>query len=100
MPFYQYRGIECDHEFEVHQKFSEDPLTSCKECGKPVRRVFHAPPIVFKGSGWYVTDSKPTSDEVGGVQKAKNKDESSAQPETSTESKPAASKEPAATRAK
>ncbi len=68
MPVYQYRGIECDHVFEARQSFSDDALTDCDVCGKPVRRVIHASPIVFKGSGWYVTDSRPTSDPVGGVQ--------------------------------
>lgn len=58
MPNYVYRGTDCQHEFEVYQSFSEDPLTECTECGQPVRRVFHATGLVFKGSGWYVTDSR------------------------------------------
>lgn len=89
MPVYQYRGSACDHEFEVHQSFSDDPITVCPVCGKPVHRVIHASPVVFKGSGWYVTDSRPTSDPVGGVQDvAKMHD---AAPATSTpEAKPAA----------
>jgi len=61
MPLYAYRGTACAHEFETHQSFSDDPLTECPECGGPVRRVFHAPPLVFKGSGWYITDSRSGS---------------------------------------
>lgn len=96
MPTYQYRGIECDHVFEVHQSFSDDALTDCDVCGKPVRRVIHASPVVFKGSGWYVTDSRPTTDPIGGVQDADKKSDSDAKPADSTakteksESKPAA----------
>lgn len=93
MPVYQYRGIECDHEFDVRQSFSEDPITTCEICGKPVRRVIHASPVVFKGSGWYITDSKPTSDEKGGVQDISKKKtaEADAKPAATEESKPAAS---------
>lgn len=73
MPVYQYRGTECGHEFEVRQSFADDPITVCPECGRPVRRVIHASPIVFKGSGWYITDSKPTHDSSGGVQDVNKK---------------------------
>lgn len=98
MPVYQYRGVECDHEFEVKQSFSEDPIQECQVCGKPVRRVIHASPVVFKGSGWYITDSRPTSDPVGGVQDVSKKDGESttkteSRPDTS-DTKPAAKSEP------
>lgn len=100
MPLYQYRGIECDHVFEVRQSFSDDALTDCDVCGKPVRRVIHASPVVFKGSGWYITDSRPTSDPVGGVQdaskapdsgeaKAGKTEKSESKPTTKTDSAPA-----------
>ena len=94
MPTYQYRGIECDHVFEVHQSFSDDALTDCDVCGKPVRRVIHASPVVFKGSGWYITDSRPTTDPIGGVQDpAKASDSASTEAKAKTETsdkKPAA----------
>lgn len=70
MPTYAYRGKVCDHEFEVRQSFSDDPITECQVCGQPVRRVIHPAGIVFKGTGWYVTDSRPTTDSSGGVQDA------------------------------
>lgn len=88
MPTYQYRGIECDHVFEVRQSFSDDPIAICEICGKPVRRVIHASPVVFKGSGWYITDSRPTSDPVGGVQDASKKPESEASSKKTESSKP------------
>lgn len=87
MPTYQYRGTECDHVFEVRQSFSDDPVATCEICGKPVRRVIHASPVVFKGTGWYITDSRPTSDPVGGVQDTAKKADSD-----TTEAAPAAEK--------
>jgi putative FmdB family regulatory protein len=55
MPIYEYR---CDngHLFEVMQKITEDPVTTCEECGAPVQRVFHPVAVHFKGSGFYNTD--------------------------------------------
>lgn len=64
MPTYVYRGTDCSHAFEVHQSFSDDPLTECTVCGKPVRRVFQPTGLVFKGSGWYINDSRKTSPET------------------------------------
>src|SRR5688572_27648865 len=61
MPTYAYRGTACAHEFETYQAFSEDPLSVCLECGGPVRRVIQPTGIVFKGSGWYITDSRKSS---------------------------------------
>lgn len=66
MPNYVYRGIDCPHEFEVYQSFSDDPLTECSECGKPVRRVFQPTGLVFKGSGWYINDSRKSGSDTGG----------------------------------
>lgn len=58
MPTYTYQCSECDSAFEQFQKFSEEPLTVCPSCGGPIKRVMHAPGIVFKGSGWYINDSR------------------------------------------
>jgi putative FmdB family regulatory protein len=58
MPTYTYQCSECGSAFEQFQKFSEDPLTVCPSCGGSIRRVMHAPGIVFKGSGWYINDSR------------------------------------------
>lgn len=102
MPLYQYRGIECEHEFEVRQSFADDPITVCEVCGKPVRRVIHASPVVFKGSGWYITDSRPTSDPVGGVKDvSKKSDATDSRPAADAKSTESADvKTPAATAAK
>jgi putative FmdB family regulatory protein len=55
MPIYEYR-CENDHTFELQQRFSDDPVSTCKVCGAPVRRVFHPVAVHFKGSGFYNTD--------------------------------------------
>jgi putative FmdB family regulatory protein len=55
MPIYEYK-CENAHVFDVMQKLSEDPLSSCVECGAPVRKVLHPVSISFKGSGFYSTD--------------------------------------------
>ena len=56
MPLYEYRCLECDHQFEVIQKFSDAPIEKCPKCGGPVRKLMSSPAIQFKGSGWYITD--------------------------------------------
>ena len=64
MPTYEYACRECGEHVEVVQSFRDDPLTTCGLCGGSLRKVFSAAGIVFKGSGYYVTDSrkKPASD--------------------------------------
>ena len=58
MPTYEYRCDTCDTTFDVVQSFHDDPLTECPTCGSPVRKVFGSVGIVFKGSGFYKTDSR------------------------------------------
>jgi putative FmdB family regulatory protein len=55
MPIYEYR-CENGHLFEVMQRITDDPVTSCEECGAAVQRVFHPVAVHFKGSGFYNTD--------------------------------------------
>jgi putative FmdB family regulatory protein len=57
MPTYQYACTACDHAFEASQSFSEAPLTECPECKGEIRKVYSTVGIVFKGSGFYKTDS-------------------------------------------
>lgn len=59
MPTYVYRCDSCDHQFEIFQKMSDAPMDTCPECASKVRRVIHPVGIVFRGSGWYINDSKP-----------------------------------------
>ena len=61
MPTYAYACTECDHRFEAVQSFSDDSLTVCPECEGRLRKVFNAVGIVFKGSGFYRTDSRSGS---------------------------------------
>jgi putative FmdB family regulatory protein len=61
MPTYEYRCRACGDELEVVQSFSDDPLETCPSCGGSLRKVFAAPGISFKGSGFYKTDSKSGS---------------------------------------
>ncbi len=58
MPTYQYSCTECGHFFEQFQSFSDDALTTCPECQGRLRKVFNAVGVVFKGSGFYRTDSR------------------------------------------
>jgi putative FmdB family regulatory protein len=58
MPTYEYECTVCGQHIEVFQRFSEDPLTTCGVCGGTLRKVFHPAGIVFKGSGFYATDSR------------------------------------------
>ena len=66
MPVYEY-GCEAGHRFEVTQKFSDPPITTCQACAQPVSKLISAPAIMFKGSGWYIMDYsdkiKPTAAE-------------------------------------
>ena len=59
MPIYDYRCDHCGHVFSAVQSFKDEPLEKCPSCGKQPRRLLSMPAIVFKGSGWYKTDSRP-----------------------------------------
>ena len=61
MPTYEYQCSDCDRNFDVVQSFSDDALTECPTCHGPVRKVFGSVGIVFKGSGFYKTDSRSGS---------------------------------------
>jgi len=89
MPIYEYK---CDrgHVFDVMQRMSDDPLSSCEECGAAVHRVFHPVAVHFKGSGFYNTDygtrrrSKEAKESSDG---ASASDSSSSDSSKSTDSK-------------
>ena len=78
MPLYDYQ-CEAGHRYEKRESFGAPAQQPCERCGKPARRLLNAPPIVFKGSGWYKTDhgrsvratetadtSVPSSEDGGG----------------------------------
>jgi putative FmdB family regulatory protein len=58
MPTYEYACLSCGTHIEVFQHFNEESLTECGVCGGPLRKVFHPAGILFKGSGFYATDSR------------------------------------------
>ena len=68
MPLYNYRCRKCETEFDIRQSFSEDPLTDCQTCAThgSVYRVIQPAGVVFKGSGFYVTDTKSAQDSLRG----------------------------------
>ena len=82
MPTYQYTCTECGEPLEAVQKFTDAPLTMCPVCGGRLRKVFSAVGIVFKGSGFYRTDSRKSATVAAPATKEKEK--SSAESSSST----------------
>ena len=58
MPIYEYECGHCRFRFEVKQGFDEEPQAMCPQCQGRARRVLHSTPVIFKGGGFYVTDSR------------------------------------------
>lgn len=79
MPTYQYQCTECGEGLEAVQKFTDDALTECPNCGGRLKKVFSAVGIVFKGSGFYRNDSRGSSS---------SSSPATAKPSTSSDSKP------------
>jgi putative FmdB family regulatory protein len=65
VPTYAYACSACDHRFEIVQSFSDDALTECPQCHGKLRKLFNSVGIVFKGSGFYRTDSRSSVKESG-----------------------------------
>jgi putative FmdB family regulatory protein len=84
VPTYQYTCTECGEPLEAVQKFSDAPLAACPACGGRLRKVFSAVGIVFKGSGFYRTDSRNGSRAADPA--AKDKDKSSSESSSSSTS--------------
>lgn len=91
MPTYEYACRGCGEHVEVVQSFRDDPLTTCGLCGGPLRKVFSAAGIVFKGSGYYVTDSraKPAESTSESSKPAEKKSETASSTATTSERKTA-----------
>ena len=92
MPKYEYLCRQCGDSLEVWQSFSEAPLTRHESCGGPLRKVFHARGVVFKGSGFYVNDSrKPnpasagTNGKASGEHKSKDSGDASSDSTSATD---------------
>ena len=84
MPTYEYACTACGHRLDAVQKFTDDPLTECPECGGALRKVYGAVGIVLKGSGFYKTDSRAAAGSNGSGKKGA--DASSSDTSTSSES--------------
>ena len=84
MPTYQYTCTECGEPLETVQKFSDEPLTVCPACGGRLRKVFSPVGIVFKGSGFYRTDSRKSA--TAAAPATKDKDKSPAESSSSSTS--------------
>ena len=97
VPIYEYQCEDCTDKFEVKQSMNDDPLTTCPRCGKRIQRLISSPAIMFKGSGWYVTDysdkMKPSPDSEAPTPAAGEKKE--AAPGTSDQTTPTAPSTPA-----
>jgi putative FmdB family regulatory protein len=94
MPTYEYR-CEKGHTFEVIQSMTDAPVQTCEVCGRPVQRVLHSPAVHFKGSGFYNTDygTRKRQREKSSADSASKAAESTvAKSESSSDSKPAATK--------
>ena len=93
MPTYQYvcTNPEDKHDFEVVQSFSDPSVTECPQCGSPVRKVYGLVGVVFKGSGFYRTDSRAGSASGGSSNGSAAKKESSGDSATSSSTSSSAS---------
>ena len=89
MPTYQYACTECGHAFEQVQSFSDDALSECPQCEGRLRKIFNAVGVVFKGSGFYRTDSRNGGKSGASSKPADSKSESKSETksETKTETK-------------
>jgi len=84
VPTYQYACTECGHQLEAVQSFADEPLTVCPACEGRLRKVFNSVGIVFKGSGFYRTDSRNGS---GGGDAGKSDTRTESKSESKTETK-------------
>jgi putative FmdB family regulatory protein len=88
MPVYSYRCENCGVQFDRHQKFSDKTLTKCPECGeKALRKLFQPAGIVFKGSGFYVTDNRSSKNPASQTSHSPSS-ESGAKPEPEKKTTP------------
>ena len=100
MPTYDYRCDTCEHSFELFQSFAEDPLSTCtiEVCNGPgngtVRKIFSAPGISFKGSGFYKNDSRSKSTSSSSSSSSESKSTSSNSSVSDSKTKDSSSSSP------
>lgn len=100
MPVYEYECDSCSLRFEKIQRFSEDPIRICPDCGGPVHRVIQPVGVIFKGSGFYVTDNRGKSSTMPATKRdgeAKSDGDTKSDAKTSPSSTPPKAAESAAT---
>ena len=73
MPTYQYQCLNCQHQFELKQNFSDKPIAVCQVCHGVAHRLFSPVPILFKGPGFYITDSRQEREERFDAKELKKK---------------------------
>ena len=91
MPTYGYRCGNCGHQFEIFQRMSDEPLTTCPKCQGKLAKILYPVGISFKGSGFYTTDYKgsgKSSDSSSNGASPSKDGSSESKPETKSESKP------------
>lgn len=91
MPTYQYACTACEHRFEAVQSFSDASLTECPECSGKLRKLFGAVGVVFKGSGFYRTDSRSGSSKSTSSTTSTTSETKSSDKKSTSDSKPASS---------
>lgn len=89
MPTYVYRCDACGHQFELFQRMSDDPVDTCPECQSPVRRVIHPVGVVFKGTGWYINDSRSKNSASGSGKASDTSTDSTKPADTAAKAEPA-----------
>ena len=89
MPTYGYRCGACGHEFEIHQRISDEPLKNCPKCQGKLSKMLYPTGVIFKGSGFYKTDYKSTSSSGssnGSESGSDSKSETKSEPKSDTKS--------------
>lgn len=99
MPIYEYLCQSCSYKFELKQSIKEEPVATCTRCGKTVNRIISAPAIMFKGTGWYITDysdklKAPAGEASDSATGAKTETAGDSAPATPTTAPPATSSAP------
>jgi putative FmdB family regulatory protein len=96
MPTYEYACKKCKEHLEVVQSFKDEPLTTCPNCGGPLRKVFGAIGISFKGTGFYKNDSRPKEKSDSKAPAASSSSDKASSSSSSDSAKPAGTPKPAA----
>ncbi len=91
MPTYSYACTECDNKFDIVQSFSDDALTECPQCTGRLRKLFNSVGIVFKGSGFYRTDSRSGSSSSDTASSSSSSDSSTSSSSSSSSDSSASS---------